>query len=175
MENLTAKRNTFTVLSYSIHKGFSVRYRRFILPDIRQALREIDVDIVLLQEVQGKHRKSRIRKFTHADIPQTEFIAESQWPYYAYGKNAIYGTAHHGNALLSIFPFKRTENINLSFSQRASRSLLHTVINYESTIEIHVICVHLGLFRIERKYQLITLDRRINACVPSSGTINYCR
>ncbi|ABX77709.1 endonuclease/exonuclease/phosphatase family protein [Coxiella burnetii] len=171
MESLTPKRDAFTVLSYNIHKGFSARYRRFVLPDIREALRAIDADIVLLQEVQGKHHKSRLKKFAHADLPQTEFIAESKWPHYMYGRNAVYGSAHHGNALLSNFPFKMVENINVSLSQRASRSILHAIIDYEPTVELHVICIHLGLFRAERDYQLITLSKRIEAHVPSHAPL----
>src|SRR3990167_5497674 len=115
-------RDTLRVISYNIHKGYSARNRRFVLPHIREALREIDADVVFLQEVQGKHRPSRLKKFEHPDTPQTEFIAESKWPYYIYGKNAHYGIAHHGNALLSTFPFLMSENIGVSFNQRASRS-----------------------------------------------------
>src|SRR3989344_8699955 len=115
-------RDTLRVISYNIHKGYSARNRRFILPNIREALHEIDADVVFLQEVQGKHRPSRLKKFEHPDIPQTEFIAESKWHYHIYGKNAVYRTAHHGNALLSAFPFQMSENIDVSLAQRASRS-----------------------------------------------------
>src|ERR1700722_1520280 len=125
------------IVSYNIHKGLSTYNRRVVLPEIRDALREMGADVVFLQEVQGKHRPSRLRKFGHADIPQTEFIADAQWPYHVYGKNAVYRGGHHGNALLSVFPFKMSENINLSLSPLASRSLLHAVIAYQPERDIH--------------------------------------
>lgn len=171
METLKLTSNELDVISYNIHKGLSARNRRFVLPDVREALHKIEADIVFLQEVQGKYRRSQLKKFGHSDTPQTEFIAEPKWPYHVYGKNAVYGTAHHGNALLSVFPFKMSENINISFTPRASRSLLHVVIDYESTIEIHVICIHLGLFRVEREFQLIALIKRIEAHVPSHAPL----
>lgn len=159
------------IVSYNIHKGFSPHNRRFVLPYIREALHSLNANIVFLQEVQGKQRQSRLKKFINADLPQTEFLAELKWPYHVYGKNAIYGSAHHGNALLSSFPLKMVENIDVSLTQRASRSLLHAVISYQQTTDIHVICIHFGLFSVERKLQLITLSQRIRAHVPSNAPL----
>lgn len=45
------------VLTYNIHKGFSTGNRRFILPRLREAIIKADADILLLQEVQGKHSR----------------------------------------------------------------------------------------------------------------------
>jgi endonuclease/exonuclease/phosphatase family metal-dependent hydrolase len=125
---------------------------------------------VFLQEVQGKHKKSRLKKIISPEIPQTEFLAESHWPYYIYGKNAVYGAAHHGNALLSKFPFVDWDNINVALTQRASRSLLHGIITL-SSMQIHVICIHLGLFKAERKIQLTLLSERIKEHIPDDAPL----
>lgn len=169
------------ILSYNIHKGFNASNRAFILPQLRDALRKLDPDFVFLQEVQGKHKKRKLKKIEKQldssednkslenledlDVPQTEFLAEACWPNFIYGKNAIYGPAHHGSALLSKFPFSMWDNINVSLSKRASRSLLHGVIELPET-QIHVICIHLGLFTAERKLQLSVLTDRIKEHIP---------
>ena len=41
---------TIKVLTYNIHKGFSTSNRHFILHDIKESLRLVDADVLLLQE-----------------------------------------------------------------------------------------------------------------------------
>lgn len=43
------------VLTINIHKGFTAFNRRFILPELRDAVRTVSADIVCLQEVMGAH------------------------------------------------------------------------------------------------------------------------
>ena len=85
------------VLSYNIHKGFSVGNRRFVLERIRQAIRTVHADVVFLQEVLGQHEKHRIHVQGWPSQTQFEFLADQVWPHHAYGKNATY-TAGHGFA-----------------------------------------------------------------------------
>lgn len=158
------------LISYNIHKGFSAGNRDFILPQIREALQDVDPELIFLQEVQGKHRKRKLKKIESAEIPQTEFLADKHWPHALYAKNAVYGPAHHGNALLSKFPFTMWENINVALMPRASRSLLHGVITLAET-QVHVICLHLGLFEAERKIQLTRLSERINEHIPAEAPL----
>lgn len=158
---------TIKVLTYNIHKGFSTTNKHFILHDIKQALQEIGADIVFLQEIQGEHTEKQNRIINWPDEPQLEFLADEIWPHHAYGKNAIYEAGHHGNAILSKYPFTRWENINVSDRSYASRSLLHGVIDVPGyTKPLHVICVHLGLFERERKGQFELLCQRIDSHVP---------
>ncbi|MDH5766283.1 MAG: endonuclease/exonuclease/phosphatase family protein [Gammaproteobacteria bacterium] len=155
------------ILTYNIHKGFSVGNRRFILHDIKEALRKVNADIVFLQEIQGEHliRQQKINNWP--DNGQFEFLADQIWDHHAYGKNAIYKQGHHGNAILSKYPFIEWENINVSPIRSASRSLLHGTIQIpDNKQKIHVICVHLGLFDVEREKQLSTLSQRINSHIP---------
>ena len=154
------------VLTYNIHKGFDRRNRDFVLHEIREHLHLADVDIVFLQEIQGRHYHHENRVSGWPGVSQFEFLADSLWPHYAYGKNAIYDEGHHGNAILSKHPFVSWENVNLSRFRRASRSLLHGVINLEdSNRRLHLICVHLELVGFERKRQLKILQSFIKEAV----------
>ncbi|MFA6053200.1 MAG: endonuclease/exonuclease/phosphatase family protein [Methylobacter sp.] len=120
--------NVLRVLTYNIHKGFNVGNRRFVLHQIREALIAADADLLFLQETQGEHQRHEKKVLDWPVLSQFEFIAEDTWPFHAYGKNAIYNAGHHGNAILSKFPFEHWENINVSPFPWASRSLLHGVI-----------------------------------------------
>ncbi|MGR9051586.1 MAG: endonuclease/exonuclease/phosphatase family protein [Gammaproteobacteria bacterium] len=155
------------VLTYNIHKGFNSGNRRFVLHQIREALVAADADLLFLQEMQGEHRHKEKRVTDWPELSQFEFIAEGVWPHYAYGKNAIYDAGHHGNAILSKYPFDSYENINVSPFIWASRSLLHGVISLpERAAELHVVCIHFGLLGRERRQQLSSLCDRIDSHVP---------
>src|SRR5690554_6361692 len=48
---------TLKVLTVNTHKGFTVFNRRFILHELRDAIRQTHADIVFLQEVLGAHHR----------------------------------------------------------------------------------------------------------------------
>ena len=160
--------SSIKVLTYNIHKGFSIGNTRFILHEIRESLRTVDADVVFLQEIYGEKEISKNRFDDWPTNSQFDFLADEVWPHHAYGKNAIYKAGHHGNAILSKHPFVEWENIDVSTMKKASRSLLHGTIQAPgSEKKIHVICIHLGLFERERENQLITLSERIASHVPA--------
>jgi len=160
------------ILTYNIHKGFSPGNRRFILDKIKSSLHSVDADIIFLQEIQGQHTGRSANIHNWPESTQFEFLADEIWPHHAYGKNAIYTEGHHGNAILSKFPFSHYENINVSYMRSASRSLLHGVINHPAMqAPLHVICVHLGLFSVERQRQLIKLAKRIEEFIPHNEAL----
>lgn len=154
-----------SLITYNIHKGFGVGAIRFLLPKMREAITELNPDFVFLQEVQGEHRKRQKRINAWPDSPQCEYIAENIWPHYAYAKNAIYQSGHHGNAILSKYAFRRIDNINLASIRRASRGILHAQLMVDGAT-VHLLCVHLGLFKRERAEQATALMRRIKEVVP---------
>lgn len=159
----------FKILTYNIHKGFDLANRQFILHDIRDELRAADVDLVFLQEIHGEQQRHEGRLDNWPAVSQYEFLADQLWPHYAYGKNAIYTSGHHGNAILSKHPFERWENINLSNIRRASRSLLHGVIRYPDDGScLHILCVHLDLVGFERRRQLRIVKRHIRDHIPAN-------
>lgn len=164
------EQKALSVVTYNIHKGFGVGKIRFLLPQMKKAIMTLQPDILFLQEVQGRHQKQEKRLSQWPSSPQFEFIANNCWPYYAYGKNATYQAGHHGNAILSKYPLLDYENINVSKIARASRSLLHGVIEFNGK-EIHLLCVHFGLFKDERIKQVATLIDRISESVPNDAPL----
>jgi endonuclease/exonuclease/phosphatase family metal-dependent hydrolase len=165
------EKNKLVAFSYNIHKGFSVFNQKFVLGKIRTALRRVSPDLLFLQEVQGFHGDHRKKYENWPSQPQFEYLAHELWPHYAYGKNAVYSAGHHGNAILSKYPFIHFENINISTNKLESRGLLHGIVELpEGSVcksrRLHVICVHLGLIEAERTLQLQQLCSRIGFHVP---------
>lgn len=162
-----------SLVTYNIHKGFGIGRLRFLLPQMRHALSGICPDLVLLQEVQGFHRRQSKRLKLQPQA-QFEYIAGHDWPHFLYAKNAIYPAGHHGNAILSKYSFDSFENLNLSKHHRASRSILHGQIRIggdvdgTSTIKLHLLCVHLSLFKAERASQCKLIMEQIDHLVPKN-------
>ena len=164
--------NTLKVLTYNIHKGFNSTNRQFILHDIKESIRQVDADLIFLQEIHGERNISKNRFDDWPSNNQFEFLADEVWHHHAYGKNAIYKSGHHGNAILSKYPIVQWENIDVSLMQSHSRSLLHGTVEITETRQhIHIICVHLGLFGIERQHQLSRLAHRIDSHVPHDAPL----
>jgi endonuclease/exonuclease/phosphatase family metal-dependent hydrolase len=151
------KPQTFRICSYNIHKGFGASNRRFLLDDMRTAIRSVDADICFLQEVVG-HRLGYGKSEFEDTESQFEFLADSTWTHYAYGKNAIVDEGHHGNAILSKYPFREWENHDVSRWSFSSRGLLYGRLENGIT----VICAHLGLLARERRYQIHKLQQLIS-------------
>jgi endonuclease/exonuclease/phosphatase family metal-dependent hydrolase len=160
------------VLTYNIHKGFNMGNRRFVLHQMKEALKAADADLLFLQEMQGEHQRHEKKVADWPELSQSEYIAEDTWLFYAYGKNAIYNAGHHGNAILSKYPFVSWENINVSPFSWASRSLLHCVIQIpQSHQKLHIICIHFGLGSKERRLQIRTLCERIDSHIPHDAPL----
>ena len=152
----------FTVLTVNTHKGFTALNRRFILPELREAVRSVSADVVFLQEVHGTHEHHPKRYDNWPTMPQYEFLADSLWPQFAYGRNAVYPDGDHGNALLSKFQIVRHDNLDVSISGHENRGLLHCVLRLPGDDrELHAICVHLGLRESHRNAQLRLLGKRL--------------
>ena len=78
------------VVTYNIHKGLSFFNRRLVIHELRDRLRDLGADIVFLQEVQGIHAHQSKRHGDWPTQPQYEFLADSVWGDFAYGRNAVY-------------------------------------------------------------------------------------
>ncbi len=167
----SSTKNSFRILTYNIHKGFSMSNRRFVLHEIKHAVMETGADILLLQEVYGEHNEWRNKLPDWPDESQFEFIADQIWPHHAYAKNAVYDEGHHGNAILSKFPISEWHNLDVSLMKKASRSLLHARIDCPVGQPLHLICVHLGLFGFERRRQMETLSAYIRKEIPADAPL----
>lgn len=152
--HLASSVDTLRVLTVNTHKGFTTFNRKFILPELREAVRSVGAEIVFLQEVLGTHEKHALKFQNWPQTSQYEFLADSIWTDFAYGRNAVYPDGHHGNALLSKYPITRFENLDVSIAGPERRGLLHSVVQVPGHEELHAICVHLGLRESHRQQQL---------------------
>lgn len=162
------------ICSWNIHKGFGPANRRFKLEDMRKVIRSVDADICLLQEVVGHQLAYRGRQLSikgrevEGSESQFEFMADKIWRHYAYGKNAIIEDGHHGNAILSKVPFAEWRNHDITRWSFSSRGLLFG--HLENGLVL--VCVHLGLLAVERRYQVQRLSELLESeCDPEAPVI----
>ncbi len=161
-------KRTLHVLSYNLHKGLSGFNARLLLSQQRDLIRHWHPDIVFLQEVCGQH----VRHQPTIAGSQYEYLADSVWQDYAYGKNAVHEHGHHGNAILSKYPIVHWQNEDVSAHVLEQRGLLHCEIaipNWQQSL--HCVCVHLGLLASWRKQQIIALQKRIQSLVPADAPL----
>ena len=163
---------TLHVVTYNIHKGFSQFKHRMSVHDLRDKLRNIGADVVFLQEVQGLHERHAERHLNWPASPQHEFLADSIWSDFAYGKNAVYDSGHHGNAILSKYPITRWDNQDVSMHRSERRGLLHCEIDVPGWRRpLHCINVHLGLLAHWRRKQIALLKERVDQLVPADAPL----
>ena len=148
------------IMSYNIHKGFDTRKKDFVLDEIKKSIDQVSADIVFLQEVVGSSGMG-----SHES--QFEFIADKVWDHHSYGKNAVSSSGHHGNAILSKFPFIFTKNVDLSVNRVEKRGMIHAIIKIpECDTEVHLLCTHLNLLERDRKKQVEIIKKYINEHIP---------
>ena len=155
------------IATFNTHKGFTHFNARFALQSQRELLLKLNADVIFLQEVQDVHIKHSKRFNAWSTSGQLEYLADSIWPDYAYGKNSVYPAGHHGNALLSKFPIIKTINRDISAHVSESRGMLHCEIKIPQwSAPLHAICLHLGLFAPWRRQQLVSVAEYIEKHVP---------
>jgi endonuclease/exonuclease/phosphatase family metal-dependent hydrolase len=160
------------VLTVNIHKGFTFFNRKFILPELRDAVRKVGADVVFLQEVSGSNAKHPERIDNYTKTPHYEFLADSIWPQFAYGKNAVYDHGDHGNAVMSKFPIVASTNHDVSISGPERRGLLHCTIEIPGQAHhFHAICAHLSLIEAHRTQQMSRLCALIHAGIEAEASV----
>ncbi|ADE11216.1 endonuclease/exonuclease/phosphatase family protein [Sideroxydans lithotrophicus] len=161
---------TLKIATYNIHKGFSQFNRRVVLHELRERLRELDADIVFLQEVQGEHAGHVQRHADYPAEPQHEFLADEFWAHHAYGMNAVYDEGHHGNAVLSRFPILQAFNKDVSAHRFESRGLLHCEVEIGGQL-VHCLCAHFGLFAKGQRAQMRALVEYVLNDIPKDAPL----
>jgi endonuclease/exonuclease/phosphatase family metal-dependent hydrolase len=111
-----------------------------------KALKEIDADIVALQEVLCAHERS-------GEEDQAHFIARALGFNYFMGHNRELRGGIYGNLVLSRFPLLASENHDISVSGREERGCLRVDIDLGRESLLRVYNVHLGTSFIERQSQ----------------------
>lgn len=161
-----------SIATWNIHKGFSQFNRRMVVHELRERLRELDADIVFLQEVQGRHEHHAARFEAWPAQPQHEFLAAGVWQNHVYGCNVVYDHGHHGNAILTRFPILVSHNQDVTRLRFERRGLLYCVVAVaDIPAPLHCVCAHLSLFGRSRRYQYEALAAFIEANVPAKAPL----
>lgn len=139
----------FRVVTYNIHKCVGID-RRLRPERIVDVLREIDADIIAMQEVlciqnQGQEQGS--------EDDQAHFIARSLGLDFRLGENRRLRGGAYGNVVLSRFPIVATRNHDISVAGREQRGCLRVDINLQGQHLLHIYNVHLGTSFTERRSQ----------------------
>lgn len=165
--------DSLKIISVNIHKGFGIFNRKFVLPKLRDALRSSNADLVLLQEVLGEHEGfARKHQRIWPGVGQYEYLADSVWDEFAYGKNAVYSQGHHGNALLSKFPITQWKNHDISLNGLEMRGVLYAqvLLPFEPSV-LHVFCTHLSLREKDRQIQIKRIAALLEKIPPDEPLI----
>lgn len=143
--------------TYNIHRAIGSD-GRFAPDRIAAVLREIDPDVIALQEVQtgpaGRHLVHELAAVLRAEPVN--------------GMTMACGDGEYGNAVLSRLPVRAVERVELSLGRHEPRGALDVLVDAD-TVPVRVLSTHLGLRPYERRYQvralLDHLDRQ--AAVPT--------
>ena len=155
---MTMGTGTFRVATYNIHKCRGIDMQ-FAPQRIISVLRELDADVICLQEVvnipdaTGMLLPSPFEP--DIDIFDQAGQIERAFPEYAcaFGENRPFRSGMYGNMTLTRLPMRRWTNFDVSRRGRERRGILETEIEMADGQTVHVFNVHLGTGHMERRYQ----------------------
>lgn len=132
-----------TIATYNIHAAVGSD-GRFSPARVARVLREINADIIALQEVPlgGSHWPNVLSALQQA----VRLVAVDAYTFSIGGRR-------FGNAILSRYPILATRRIDISFGSREPRAALDADI-YCHGHALRVIATHLGLRAVERRAQI---------------------
>jgi endonuclease/exonuclease/phosphatase family metal-dependent hydrolase len=148
------------IATYNIHKGRGLD-GRVRIERILRVLREIDADIVALQEVTNRPGRSL------QDL-QAGYLAEQLGCAYTVGDARTLRRTAFSNVTLSRWPIERSRHIDLSVAGRRPRGALRTDIRVGDHV-LHVFNVHLGTAARERRAQAHLIDERLLKAIDVPG------
>ena len=133
------------IATYNVHRcrGIDNRERPSRIVDV---LREIDADVIALQEVLSIAGAAR-------EKDQAKYIAEELGVNLVAGENRKLKGGSYGNVVLSRFPLRLVRNHDISVAARERRGCLHTDVDVDGADTVHVFNVHLGTAYLERRHQ----------------------
>jgi endonuclease/exonuclease/phosphatase family metal-dependent hydrolase len=140
----------FRIATYNVHRcrGIDGRLRPERIVDV---LREVDADVVALQEVVAEGEGSE---------NQARYIGETLGVHWALGENRKLDGAAYGNVVLSRHPLRVVKNHDISVAGRERRGAFHTDVMLGPKDAVHVFNIHLGTAFVERRHQGRRLSER---------------
>lgn len=133
------------VVTYNVHKCQGLD-RRVSVARIVEVLREIDADVIALQEVVAIDNGA-------PEEHQARFIADSLGFDYRLGENRRLRGGAYGNVVLSRFAFHHARNYDISVTGREQRGSLRADLRISGDLLLHVFNIHLGTSYFERRHQ----------------------
>jgi endonuclease/exonuclease/phosphatase family metal-dependent hydrolase len=133
------------IATYNIHKCVGID-RKYSPERIVKVLREIDADVIGLQEVVWN---THLHKRDH----QANFIADALGFEFATGKNRQIKGADYGNAIISRHPILTAKNHDITVSSYEPRGCLWAEIEIGGRTT-HFACLHMGTSFFERRKQV---------------------
>lgn len=133
------------IATYNVHKcrGLDLRVRP---QRIVEVLREVDADVIALQEVFGGAGGD-------PRLDQAGYIAQ-QLGFHAYlGENRQWNGDAYGNLILSRYPLRAACNYDISRYGRERRGCARVDVEVAEGMVLHVFNVHLGTAYLERRAQ----------------------
>lgn len=150
--------STFRIATYNIHKCRGIDMK-FTPQRIISVLREVDADVLCLQEVVDIPGDDGVGGSPADESASNPFDQAGQisraFPEYtsAFGENRPFRHGMYGNMTLSRLPLRRWKNFDVSRRGRERRGILETELEAADGTRIHVFNVHLGTGHMERRYQ----------------------
>jgi endonuclease/exonuclease/phosphatase family metal-dependent hydrolase len=139
--------------SYNIHIGVG-RDGHFVPSRVAAVLRELDADVIALQEVQ----------LGAGTFDMLAHLAGATGYSGLAGPTLSHPThGHYGNALLTRLPVTAHRRLDLSVPGHEPRGALDAMVDCGSGISLRVIATHLGLRPTERRDQVQRLLREVGA------------
>ena len=139
-----------TLATYNVH-GCVGRGGRFDPKRIEDVLRELDADVVALQELRWHPDAAldQLREFGHRLGYDT--VA---------GPTLLRGDGHYGNALLTRYPVVESGHVDISHGRREPRGAIDVQLQLPGEV-LRVVATHFGLSPAERRAQLKQLLERL--------------
>jgi len=136
---------TFRVATYNTHKcrGIDGRIRPTRVADV---LRELDADVIALQEVVSLRGGRR-------EQDQAQYLADAVGFEFRIGETRKLRGAAYGNVVLSRFPVKQVEVYDLTASRREPRGCIRCDLEVAPGRIVHLFNIHLGTGYLERRKQ----------------------
>ncbi len=133
------------VVSYNIHACVG-RDRRRDPRRVAEVLRELDGDVVGLQEVDA-------RPGPGTESMQMHYLANALGLEAVAGPTITRHDGHYGNALLTRRPLKAVRHVDLTVYRREPRGAIDAELDVDG-VPVRIIVTHLGLLPGERRLQV---------------------